>query len=729
MRAGLFFCWALCPLAAQTSAVIDIDTSRTTPVSPNFSGVNAEASFPVEYWDYRFNALAAKLGLGWVRFPGGAESDIYNWQTGLEDPNWFALFANLSAGPGPNVVMNVQGKGGARLLDAANRANLLGVPLIICVNAFTDSPQSAGQLAAWVKANNIRVAAWELANEAYLFPSFFATSSAYLDAMKPYRDAIKAVYPDAVVSIFARDPNSPAANSLWNQGIAAYSNKYWDAITIHHYLPQSTGAFSQWMADETGALLTLGDTLFAGNLVALGPTGVKFLVTEFDPSIPNDPTTGANSITDGTLWGGIYSAEYLMRLSTVPAVLHAGPHAIERFAGVSSSSDQSGPVQKAAQAGTSIDTLTLDFGFYLSAQAVGLSILNGVINNATQVSKTTVTGGALVPATGVTAGSAALYAASYTNAQGGMLVVIVNKSATTHQVTIRVNGTPATGTFPLQLVSASDPSAVNSPMNPNTIALQTAVSANPVTIPAYSIVRVDLKTPPVATFYNSASYQPGLGAPSALVTAFGSGFASQALVDGTMPAVLGDTSITVTDAKGNSLAAPIYYVSPSQASFLIPQTAAPGAATVKVARSGNTVLTGALSIAAVSPGIYTANGNGAGVAAAVVLRSSAPSTSTLAFNCQAGVALSCLSSPISLGATTETVYLEIYGTGIRAAQKVEVFVAGQTVPVLAAGAQGQYQGLDQINISLPRTLAGAGESSLYIVADGQASNLVSIRIQ
>jgi len=93
-----------------------------------------------------------------------------------------------------------------------------------------------------------------------------------------------------------------------------------------------------------------------------------------------------------------------------------------------------------------------------------------------------------------------------------------------------------------------------------------------------------------------------------------------------MPAVLGDTTITVTDAKGNSLAAPIYYVSPSQASCLMPQAAIPGAATVKIARSGNTVLTGALTIAAVSPGIFTANANGAGVAAAVVLRSSAPDT-------------------------------------------------------------------------------------------------------
>jgi len=93
------------------------------------------------------------------------------------------------------------------------------------------------------------------------------------------------------------------------------------------------------------------------------------------------------------------------------------------------------------------------------------------------------------------------------------------------------------------------------------------------------------------------------------------------------------------------------------------------------------------------------------------------------------VALSCLSSPISLGAATDIVYVELYGTGIRAAQKVQAFVAGQPVPVPFAGAQGQYQGLDQINISLPRTLAGAGEISVYIVADGMTSNMVTIRIQ
>jgi hypothetical protein len=55
--------------SAPVTAVIDINTSVTTPIAPNFSGINDSLHMPVEYWDYRFSALAATLGVAWVRFP------------------------------------------------------------------------------------------------------------------------------------------------------------------------------------------------------------------------------------------------------------------------------------------------------------------------------------------------------------------------------------------------------------------------------------------------------------------------------------------------------------------------------------------------------------------------------------------------------------------------------------------------------------------------------------
>jgi len=719
--------------AGQTTATVDIDTTTTTPVHPGFSGVNADLGFPVEYWDYRFNALAAKINYGWVRFPGGSSSDIYNWQTGEEIADWFAQFAGGTAGPSQNVIPLVAGRGGAKLIDAANRANLLGASLIVCVNGFTDSPQSAGQLTAFVKANNISVAAWELSNEAYLFPDFFADATTYLDKMKPYRDAIKAVDPNAIVSIFVRDPgNAGSPQSAWDQAIASYAGKYWDAITFHYYPPQSTGDFAQWMADESAVLAAKTNTLVTDQLTPIGPPGVKFLNTEFDPSIPNDSKTGASSITDGTLWGGIYTAEYIMRMSTVPAMLFTGPNEISFNAGVSATNGNQGQVMAAANAGKPIDTLSLNFGFYTTAQAAGESVLNGVINRAVQSNKTTISGGATVPATGM-ASIPALFAMSYSNASGGLSTVITNKSATTHQVTIRVNSAAATGTFPLQFVTATDPSSANSGTNPNTITVQTGSSANPVTVPPYSVLRADIVTPPIAVIVNSASYRSAVAAPQQLVTAFGSGFSSQTLqaTSQPLPPALGDTNIVIADSKGTSKTAPLLYVSANQASFLIPDGLAPGTATAKVMRGGNPVLTGTLNIGAVSPGLYSANGNGAGVAAATAFQvdASGASTPLVVFSCQSGIPLSCLSSPLSVGDSTDTLYVSLYGTGIRGAKSVQAFVAGQPVQVLFSGAQGQYAGLDQVNISVPRGLAGTGEASVYLIADGQVSNMTTVKIQ
>ncbi len=723
------------PMLAQTStpatATVDISTTITTPIAPGFSGVNADLGIPVEYWDYRFNTLAAGIGFGWVRFPGGTSSDIYDWQAGEDRASWQAEFpASSSVGSNTHVIPSVFGRGGARLIDAANRANFLGAPLIICVNGFTDTAASAGQLAAFVKANQIQVAAWELSNEPYLYPTFFATATAYLDQMKPFRDAIKAVDPTAIVAVFVTDQaNSGAPTNPWNLAVAAYPNKYWDAITYHHYPAQSSGAFSNWMADESAALANTTTAIVTGQLAQMGPAGVKFLNTEFDPSLPN-AANGNSSQTDGTVWGGIYSAEYIMRMSTVPSVLHVGPSEISYDSGVFASQNHQTQVEAAGAAGATINTLSLNFGFFVSAQGAGISVLNGVINQAVQVNQTVVTGGATVPATGISP-IPALYAMSYSNAQGAVSVVITNKSATAHQVTARINRAPATGAFPLRFITASDPSTANTDITQAPIAVQTATSANPILVPPYSVLRADLVTPPAARIVNSAGYQSGAVARQELVAAFGSGFASKAIVAGSqpLPLILGDTTIAITDSKGTVSAAPLYYVAPNQASFLIPSTVSNGAASVTIARSGTTVLTGSITVTAVSPGLYSSNGNGAGVAAALagLYPPTGPPTPVAVFSCQSGVALSCLSTPISL-ANSGTVYVSLYGTGIRNATTVQAFIAGQPFPVQFA-AQGQYQGLDQVNVALPASLAGMGEVSVYLVADGKTSNMTTINVQ
>jgi len=45
------------------------------------------------------------------------------------------------------------------------------------------------------------------------------------------------------------------------------------------------------------------------------------------------------------------------------------------------------------------------------------------------------------------------------------------------------------------------------------------------------------------------------------------------------------------------------------------------------------------------------------------------------------------------------------------------------------GPVAAYAGLDQVNISIPKSLAGTGDVRMYVVADGVASNVVGLSIQ
>jgi uncharacterized protein (TIGR03437 family) len=716
-------------LWAQVSATIDIDTTRTTPLNANFSGFNDEVVFPAEYFDYRLNNLAAQLSPGWVRYPSGSFSDAFNWRTGLMVPSWAAQFQGTNiADLLTEAVPWVNGKGGGSFVDGANRANFLGAKLIVCVNGFTDTAQSAGQMAAFAKANHIPVAVWELSNEPYLYSGFFASATDYLIKMKPFRDAIKAADPNATVAIFAMDAGDTNSNPAWDQAISNYSPKYWDAITYHHYPPQSTGGFDQWMADENAVLYSKSSAYVTGYLAPLNPPGTQFLISEFLPS--NDGVGTGTSVTDGTLYGAIYAAEYVMRMSSVPSMLYVGMHALTGTRGVYAAQTHYNDVQNAYNQGTTIDTLTLDFGFYTVAQPQGLAVLNGVLRNATLVDSTTVTGGATVPATGL-GQIPALYAQAYTSAIGQHSVAIANKGAAAQQVTIRVNGTPVSGTLPLQFIAGSDPTAVNTASSPNTVAVQTSTSSNPVAVPEYSVVRVDLDSPAVVSVVNNASYAAGPVAPLEIVSLFGTGMASQtASAPASLPTVLGGMSVQFTDSAGNSQLAPLFAVSPTQANALVPAGLAAGPATVAVLHGSTAALTGPVTIASSQPGLYSMNQDGAGVAAAVaaLYNASNQSAAETVFTCNPPAARSCLAAPLGLGGATDTLYVSLYGTGIRGAASVQCFVGGQSVPVTYFG-KSAYQGEDQVNISIPKGLAGTGDARVYLVADGVASNVVDLSFQ
>ncbi|NOT58740.1 MAG: hypothetical protein HOP19_00790, partial [Acidobacteria bacterium] len=207
--------------------------------------------------------------------------------------------------------------------------------------------------------------------------------------------------------------------------------------------------------------------------------------------------------------------------------------------------------------------------------------------------------------------------------------------------------------------------------------------------------------------------------PDSIVAGFGSDLAITTAVGNTLPlpTTLGGTSVRLYDSAGRSFLAPLFFVSPTQVNYLIPADLTPGLAEIIITGSNGRMEIGTLQINNVNPGLFAFNAAGQGVVAGQVLRARNGAVTYEELARFDGVTSQIVATPIDLGPATDQVFLILYGTGLRKRsdlRNVQCFIGGQTagagteVSVLYLGAQGGFVGLDQVNLQLPRSLAGSG---------------------
>jgi uncharacterized protein (TIGR03437 family) len=240
---------------------------------------------------------------------------------------------------------------------------------------------------------------------------------------------------------------------------------------------------------------------------------------------------------------------------------------------------------------------------------------------------------------------------------------------------------------------------------------------------------------PANATVNAASYQNPPLASDAIVSIFGTNLANQTLAapSAALPTNLAKTTVSVMDAKGVARPASLYFVSADQINCVIPDGTAPGPAVVAVTNPDGVQSNSTVEIASVSPAFYSMNQNGSGVVAAYVevVPASGPQTFEPVYSCPGGGA-PCITIPIDVSDSSDQFYLVMFGTGFRgrsSLQQVSVAIGTQSVPVLYAGAQGQYEGFDQMNVQLPNSLAGAGVVNVVASVDGVQANVVQIQLQ
>jgi uncharacterized protein (TIGR03437 family) len=200
------------------------------------------------------------------------------------------------------------------------------------------------------------------------------------------------------------------------------------------------------------------------------------------------------------------------------------------------------------------------------------------------------------------------------------------------------------------------------------------------------------------------------------------------------PVALGGVAVKVRDSRGVERGGSLLYEDVGQVNYILPDGLAEGTAQVTITTADGTTSTGTLRVASVAPQVFMISQY---VPAAVIvrLRGGVQTVEQIyKINAKGDPEL----APINLGPETDQVYLVLFGTGWRFrngfAQSGELVVTslrfvgpgGETVFARAsfAGAQGDFAGLDQMNVRIPRSFAGHAYN-MFVVVDDQMSGVAN----
>ena len=207
----------------------------------------------------------------------------------------------------------------------------------------------------------------------------------------------------------------------------------------------------------------------------------------------------------------------------------------------------------------------------------------------------------------------------------------------------------------------------------------------------------------VATIFNAATQQPLRVAPGSIATIRGNAlvFKTEAANSTDLPVVLAGTTVNV-----NGQAARIFYVSPEEIVFVVPDGLPDGAAEFVVTNRDGFSSRAEGIIASTVPGVFTVANDGEGDA--IILDADTQ-----------------IAGPFD--PTSGRLRLSIFATGLAHAQNVSATINGQPAKVETIASSG-LRGLDEIHLLVPPELRGAGRSTLVVSADNVQSNATTVAL-
>lgn len=220
---------------------------------------------------------------------------------------------------------------------------------------------------------------------------------------------------------------------------------------------------------------------------------------------------------------------------------------------------------------------------------------------------------------------------------------------------------------------------------------------------------------------SSAPFTAGI-APGELITLYGSNLAPSTVI---APSVPFPTTLAGVQVKINGTAAPIYYVSPTQASVVVPYGMSGGIAQIQATNNGENSNAITLYTDVTAPGIFTNPVGGIGSAAALHQDGSLVSTTKPA---QSGEYIAVFVT--GLGLVSPSITDGDVGPSdplSKATANIVVTIGGKTANVPYAGLAPQLAGLYQINVQIPTGLT-AGDVPITIAGPDSYTSEATIAV-
>jgi large repetitive protein len=181
-------------------------------------------------------------------------------------------------------------------------------------------------------------------------------------------------------------------------------------------------------------------------------------------------------------------------------------------------------------------------------------------------------------------------------------------------------------------------------------------------------------------------------------------------------------ALTLVASKGVGYVLPLIFSSATQVNFLIPSALATGNAKLTLT-SANGTFTAAITISPFAPALFSADSSGSGAAAAFLILVHADGSQTITPIFECGPA-ACKTAPVSLGTESDIAELSFYGSGFDKADGLQVQMGTADLIPDYAGPQGQFPGLDQLNVRVPKTAQGLQQITVSL--GGVVSNALSV---